>query len=192
MKIALGTLPIARHLILSRTSGSLSLTSCIFDDCEYLLLLIELVERAPWYKNDFKFNGQDWSTSPEEICLPEGNVWLSIWSLLLSEEVHTGRYDITISHRMGSILSLRRYMTTALLDQIPVLSNLQRFLEELNLSHHMGHTSKSSLMISVLGEGENHYEMYKNVPFNLKVVSSNDELREICTLWTEAYELNCL
>lgn len=187
----LNCLPVARHLVLIRPKSDLSLSKLIFEEREFLLLLVELVEKAPWKHDGRKFDGRFWVPASEKVCVSEGNVWLCIWSMVLSEEVHTGQYDVSASHRANSLLSLRRHLTVNLLEQIPPLSDLQRFLEELNLTHELN--SKKPLTASwqgslVMVQEKSLYEACKDIAFRPSCIANKACLMDVCKAWDGVYE----
>ena len=59
----------------------------------------------------------------------EGQPWLALFHLMCSNEVRQ-RYQFT-THRKESILRVRKYLNDVLVDQLPVLSGVQRFMDEL-------------------------------------------------------------
>lgn len=61
----------------------------------------------------------------------EGQPWLTLHALLLEPEFRM-RYPLT-SYRKGTIMRVRRYMNEMLLDQIPPLGQLQRWMDEVSL-----------------------------------------------------------
>eukprot|EP00939_MAST-03C_sp_MAST-3C-sp1_P000865 g865.t1 len=61
----------------------------------------------------------------------EAQVWLILYNLLCEGKCRKA-YPFT-SHRKDSILRVRKYINEVLLDQLPVLSHVQRYLDELSI-----------------------------------------------------------
>lgn len=82
-----------------------------------------------------KFEDQAWKVVPKneehKITKIEAQIWLSIYNMFLSQDSNR-KYEIT-SFRKANLLRLRKYMNEALLDQLPMLGNMLRSLEELSL-----------------------------------------------------------
>jgi len=110
------------------------------------LSLIPLLENPPWTRK--RTNSNSSSTSWEKLgpdfhwhpvpaadllllTKHEAQAWLMLFHLLTSPSIrqrsHLNRY------RKNQLLRLRKYMTEPLLDQIPVLADVRRYLDELAL-----------------------------------------------------------
>ncbi|XP_006822750.1 zinc finger MYND domain-containing protein 10-like, partial [Saccoglossus kowalevskii] len=61
----------------------------------------------------------------------EGQIWIAMFNLLMGPECQR-KYEFN-SHNKNQILKLRAHMTEVLLDQIPMLVDLQRYLEHLSM-----------------------------------------------------------
>merc|ERR1712146_324834 len=61
----------------------------------------------------------------------QAQVWLSLYNMVM-EPTMRQKYDIN-SYRKNVLVDLRKYFNTALIDQLPVLGDLQRTIEELNM-----------------------------------------------------------
>jgi hypothetical protein len=61
----------------------------------------------------------------------EAQIWLTVYNMFLSQDVNR-KYEVT-SFRKANLLRLRKYLNEVVLDQLPMLTNLLRALEELSL-----------------------------------------------------------
>jgi predicted Zn-ribbon and HTH transcriptional regulator len=82
----------------------------------------------------------------------EGQIWIALYELLLNPQCCT-KYEYT-EYKKNQILKLRMHMNEILIDQIPNLGVLQRFLEQLAISQPPSATSanKSDLIIEQVSE----------------------------------------
>jgi zinc finger MYND domain-containing protein 10 len=62
----------------------------------------------------------------------EGQPWLAIFNLL-SKQVFRERYVLN-SLRKGQLLRVRKFINEILLDQLPILADIQRYMDELAIS----------------------------------------------------------
>jgi len=61
----------------------------------------------------------------------QAQVWLAVYNMVM-EPAMRQKYEIN-SYRKNVLVDLRKYFNTTLIDQLPVLGDLQRTIEELNL-----------------------------------------------------------
>lgn len=118
----------------------LSAVTRILETHDIPCLLSQLLDIAPWKRKTQDgtlqiFTDNKWvSVAKDEThLLPkiEGQVWLALYQLLLHPESQR-KYDFN-NYRKTQLLKLRRYMHEMLLDQLPYLGELQRFLENLSV-----------------------------------------------------------
>ncbi|NXO22050.1 ZMY10 protein, partial [Cisticola juncidis] len=100
-------------------------------------LLVELVEHCPWSCWEAgklkKFENGTWHVVPPEdqvkMTKLDGQVWLALLNLLLSPECQRKyRFD---GFNKSQLLKLRAFLTDVLIDQLPNLVEMQRFLSYL-------------------------------------------------------------
>ncbi|NXT78601.1 ZMY10 protein, partial [Zapornia atra] len=100
-------------------------------------LLVELLEHCPWscWEADKlkKFENGRWHVVPPEdqvkMSRLDGQVWLALLNLLLSPECQRQyRFD---GFSRSQLLKLRGFLTDVLIDQLPNLAEMQRFLSHL-------------------------------------------------------------
>ena len=82
-----------------------------------------------------KLVDQKWRDVPAEQLLDltklEAQLWLLLYHLVCSPDVR--RKYILHSFRKGQLLRVRKFLNEVMLDQLPVLADVQRFLDELTI-----------------------------------------------------------
>ncbi len=78
----------------------------------------------------------------------EGQIWISLYELLLNPQC-VSKYEYT-DYKKNQIIKLRSHMNEILIDQIPNLGHLQRFLEQLAVTEPPAY--KSELIIEQIAE----------------------------------------
>ncbi|EIE27455.1 hypothetical protein COCSUDRAFT_55461 [Coccomyxa subellipsoidea C-169] len=117
--------------------------------------LIPLIDRPPW-KRRVKKESQTYQNGQWQVISPEGSlkltqheaqVWLALNNLLVDPGCREKALQQS-SHGVESLQRLRRHMNEVLLDQLPVLADLQRVLDELAMGcSGLPHNAHSSLII---------------------------------------------
>ena len=124
---------------------------------DFILILQQSVELAIWTKKDkegkfYKYTDNKWKLVPLnerfQITKIEGQVWISLYELLLNP-VCVSKYEYT-EYKKNQILKLRSHLNEVVIDQIPNLAALQRFLENLAISEPPAY--KSDLIIEQVSE----------------------------------------
>lgn len=137
---AMTALSILRFLSEHMTKLDLGVMSRIINPNDVPMSLVPLLDVAPW-----SHRGQDgvtktfvegkWEEQKAEDYLRlnkyQAQVWLSIYNMVM-EPAMRQKYDIN-SQRKNVLVDLRKYFNTTLIDQLPVLGDLQRTIEELNM-----------------------------------------------------------
>jgi len=141
-QVCMCVISILRFLTDHRVAVPLAVTTRLLETHDVLLLLVPLMEKAPWVRknringNIEKFEEHKWQIvgREDEGRLPKlhTQVWLTIYNLVMDAECR-GRYELT-SFRRENLLRLRRYINEVVVDQLPPLTNLHRTLEELSIS----------------------------------------------------------
>ncbi|KAL6111976.1 zmynd10 [Pungitius sinensis] len=103
-------------------------------------VLVQLIDRCPWSRckdgEVEKYINGRWQRIPVEDHLKmtklDGQVWISLYNLLLKEDCQR-KYDFN-NFNKNQLLKLRGFMTEVLIDQLPNLVELQRFLAHLTVT----------------------------------------------------------
>uniref|UniRef100_A0A8C9S606 Zinc finger MYND domain-containing protein 10 n=1 Tax=Scleropages formosus TaxID=113540 RepID=A0A8C9S606_SCLFO len=96
-------------------------------------VLVQLIEHCPWSRQQEKYIDGRWHQIPKEDQLKmtklDGQVWIALHNLLLRPECQM-KYDFN-NFNKSQLLKLRGFLTEVLIDQLPNLGELQRFLSHL-------------------------------------------------------------
>lgn len=129
-----------------------SIASRMLDVHDFPLLMVPLIEEPPWTRRRQVEKVEDGRTStkvvweklndnnewsevlPEDLLLltkNEGQPWLGLF-LLTSSKTCRETYGLD-EFRKAQLVRLRRYIHEALIDQVPVLQEVARYLDELSM-----------------------------------------------------------
>jgi zinc finger MYND domain-containing protein 10 len=132
---------VARYLTGHTEKLSLSVLARLLDTHDVLMLLCPLIESPPWtWRNSengqwLKFQNQKWGTVPAADLLKltklEGQIWLSVYNIL-TDKACGERYYFS-AQRKDNLLRARKYLNDVLLDQLPMLADIQRFMDEITI-----------------------------------------------------------
>ncbi|XP_020558775.1 zinc finger MYND domain-containing protein 10 isoform X1 [Oryzias latipes] len=100
-------------------------------------VLVQLIVSCPWscqrQGEVLKYIDGSWQKIPDEdyfkMTKLDGQVWISLYNLLLNEE-SLRMFDFNSFNR-DQLSKLRTFLTDVLIDQMPILVELQRFLTHL-------------------------------------------------------------
>ncbi|XP_074532514.1 zinc finger MYND domain-containing protein 10 isoform X2 [Halichoeres trimaculatus] len=100
-------------------------------------VFVQLLDCCPWSRcRGEKFINGRWQKIPPEDHLKmtklDGQVWISLYNLLLKEDCQR-KYDLN-SFNKNQLLKLRGFLTEVLIDQLPNLVELQRYLAQLSVT----------------------------------------------------------
>ncbi|TYZ59386.1 hypothetical protein PybrP1_001604 [[Pythium] brassicae (nom. inval.)] len=126
----------------------LSIVSRLLDTHDVLLSLAALIENPPWTHKALvatgggeaevqwkKFVNQKWVfVAPGDLLIltpTEAQVWLAVYYLLCTKSARE-HYEVT-AFRKDQLLRVRKYLNDLLLDQLPLLADVQRYLDELSI-----------------------------------------------------------
>lgn len=117
-------------------------------------MLVPLLEAKPWIRTNArgeqeKFEDQQWTVIQSHergrLTKIEAQVWLTVYNMFMTND-SSRKYEMT-NFRKQNLLRLRKYMNEVLLDQLPMLSEMLRGLEELNIANDPGAVSSSNTFI---------------------------------------------
>ncbi|XP_071016610.1 zinc finger MYND domain-containing protein 10 [Oncorhynchus clarkii lewisi] len=103
-------------------------------------VLVQLVQHSPWSRYSAgvmeKYMNGKWQKVPSEDRLKmtklDGQVWIALYNLVLKEDCQR-KYDFN-NFNKNQLLKLRGFLTEVLVDQLPNLVELQRFLSHLTVT----------------------------------------------------------
>ncbi|GAX77785.1 hypothetical protein CEUSTIGMA_g5228.t1 [Chlamydomonas eustigma] len=139
---AMGSLSVLRYLTEFFSSAPMGLLSRMVSSNDTLMALLPLLERPPWVRRR--------GGKTERWCVEGGMRWTAVEA---ADRLKLGQYDIQVwlainnlsvdprarakynldNYRKERLLGLKRYLNELLFDQLPVLKDLQRVLDELGI-----------------------------------------------------------
>lgn len=156
--VAVCSISILRFLTDNIATLPLSVMDRILNGHDFILSLVPLVENPPWTRRRGskleKFVDQKWvAVNPRDrfkLTATEGQVWLSIYNLMMDTDCRNKYHYNT--HRKSIIVRLRRFFNEVLLDQLPMLAELQRAVEELVIMDPPAPTESTFVVIEQVPE----------------------------------------
>ncbi|KAM9859162.1 zinc finger MYND domain-containing protein 10 [Aulostomus maculatus] len=135
LDISLKALSVLRHI--TDHTDSISVINRMLCTHNVPCLLVHLINCCPWSRcgegEVEKYLNGKWEKIPVEdrvkMTKLDGQVWISLYNLLLREDCQR-KYDFN-SFNKSQLLKLRGFLTEVLIDQLPNLMELQRFLAHL-------------------------------------------------------------
>ena len=140
-KLCISACSLARFLCEHADSMPLSVASRITDTHDLLILLVPLIENPPWTR---RLENGKWQKLVDykwadvaiidllKVTKLEGQPWLALYHLL-AKEVFRERYHLN-SFRKAQVLRLRKYLNEVMLDQLPFLADIMRYMDELAIT----------------------------------------------------------
>lgn len=141
-RICVASVAMARYLCEHAEVLQLSVVSRISDTHDFLLLFIPLIENPPWTR---RLQNGKWQKLIDQRWTPvlpidllkitklEGQPWIGLYTFL-AKETFRERYHLN-SFRKGQLLRVRKYINEILLDQLPFLADVQRYMDELAVTN---------------------------------------------------------
>lgn len=154
-RLGVTAVSILRYISDYATKMPLSVLTRLLDTHDVSLLMVPLIENPPWVRRGTrsvlvpadkegeahssksktvwqKYVDHKWvDVEPRDLLKLtklEGQPWLTLHALLLEPDCRR-RYALT-SHRRGTLMRVRKYLNEVLHDQLPVLQDVQRMLDE--------------------------------------------------------------
>ncbi|XP_043525228.1 zinc finger MYND domain-containing protein 10 isoform X1 [Frieseomelitta varia] len=168
-------------------------------------LLVELIERHPWSKENAE--GKDviynsgWrkvkSSEEGKISKIEAQTWLGLRELLLNPK-SASYYEIT-EHRFSQLLKLQKYLHEYVLDQISPLIDLKRWLNYLSVSS-ANASAPQAVNVELLPQIKSsimekyHKKWKKLAKYQSKFIYSTDAdyIKNTAQILSDAYDLEKL
>lgn len=167
-RVAVQCVTILRYIAERLHLLPLSVVSRLMDKHDVLLSLVVLIENPPWTHKTLvpasdkdtssqvrwkKFVHQKWVfVEPSDLLVltsTEAQVWLALYYLLCTKAARE-QYEMT-QFRKDQLLRVRKYLNELLLDQLPLLVDVQRYLDELSIVQVGSHSgSKGSLVMEAV------------------------------------------
>uniref|UniRef100_G1MRR7 Zinc finger MYND domain-containing protein 10 n=1 Tax=Meleagris gallopavo TaxID=9103 RepID=G1MRR7_MELGA len=203
-EIALKALSVLRFITDQVGSLPLSALTRMLNTHNLPCLLVELVEHCPWSCREAgkfkKFENGTWLVVPLEDQMKmtklDGQVWLALLNLLLSPECqHKYHFD---GFNKSQLLKLRAFLTDVLLDQLPNLVEMQRFLSHLAVAEPA--PPKKDLVLEqvpviwdhILKKNTGKWEAIAKHQVKHAFSPTEEELKLQARRWAQTYSLDML
>lgn len=202
--VCVKSVSILRYITDSLASLPLSVMTRLLNTHNTPVVLVQLVENPPWIKRDagklMKFIDNTWKEISErerlQLSKTEGQVWLAVYQLLMNEDCQR-KYELN-SYSKEQILKLRGFMNEVLLDQIPSLIDLQRYLEQLSIMEPPA--MKKDIILEQVPEiretlvKENQGKWDKIAKYQKKAFfsPSAEDIKKQAKMWANTYNLDML
>lgn len=154
--VAMTSLTVLRYLSDHLSKLPMGALSRMVSTNDTIMGLLPLLERPPWVRTRMvggatpaaaggaaskpsrvmeKWNGQRWAAVPPaerlKMCQADGQVWLALTNLLVEPRARS-KYSLD-EWRREKLQGLKRHLNELIFDQLPVLKDLQRVLDEMAL-----------------------------------------------------------
>lgn len=137
---AMSALTILRFLSENVPSVPLAVISRLLAEQDILLTVVPLLDKRPWKRTvkgkKEKYDDGRWreegADDQHRLGKTEAQVWLLVNNMLLDPDCRR-KYEWS-EHRKANVMQLSKYFNELLIDQLPVLSDLRRFVETLGFS----------------------------------------------------------
>ncbi|ESO83594.1 hypothetical protein LOTGIDRAFT_179706 [Lottia gigantea] len=182
----------------------LSVTSRLLNTLDIPVLLVELIENPPWTKRQhgqlYKYIENKWQLVARDdmfkITKIEGQVWICVYHVLMDQNCQQ-KYDLN-SYRKNVILKLRGYINEMLLDQLPILGELQRYLEHLSMMEPP--PVKQDLVLeqlpeirdSIINEYNGKWKKMAVQQSKTQFNPSNCDIQQQAKRWADTYNMDVL
>ncbi|KAM4021580.1 zinc finger MYND domain-containing protein 10 isoform 1-T1 [Anomaloglossus baeobatrachus] len=202
--VALKCLSVLRYITDHTDSLPLSITTRLLNTHNLPCVLVELLHSCPWSRRSKgqlqKFESGRWLSVPAEdqqkMTKLDGQVWISLYNLLLRPECQQ-KYNIDGFTR-GQLLKLLSHLTEILIDQLPNLVELQRFLNYLSVSEPA--PPKKELILeqvpevwdSIIRENSGKWKAIAKHQVKHAFSPSDSELRHQAQRWAQTYNMDVM
>ncbi|KAM8930225.1 zinc finger MYND domain-containing protein 10 [Pelodytes ibericus] len=202
--IAIKCLSVLRYITDHTDSLPISVTSRLLNTHNLPCLLVELLQHCPWSRRQTgqlqKYeNGRWFNVSAEDqlkMTKLDGQAWIALYNLLLRPECQQ-KYNIN-NFTKGQLLKLRSFLTEVLIDQLPNLGELQRFLSHLSVSEPAA--PKKELILeqvpeiwdSIIKENSGKWKAIAKHQVKHAFSPSDEELRFQAQRWAQTYNMDVM
>ncbi|KFQ11873.1 Zinc finger MYND domain-containing protein 10, partial [Leptosomus discolor] len=203
-EISLKALSVLRFITDQVESLSLSALTRMLNTHNLPCLLVELLERCPWSCWEAgklkKFENGMWHVVPPEdqvkMTKLDGQVWLALLNLLLSPECQR-KYHFD-GFNKSQLLKLRAFLTDVLIDQLPNLVEMQRFLSHLAVTEPA--PPKKDLVLEqvpiiwdhILKKNRGKWEAIAKHQVKCTFSPTEEELKLQAQRWAQTYTLDMM
>lgn len=202
--IGVKAMTILRYICEHLNNLPLSVTNRILNTLDIPGLFVSLVVTPPWVTNTekgdvFKFADNEWRKVEDlhQISKTEGQVWIGLFHLLMDPRCHE-KYEITTG-RKAHLIKLRSFLNEIVVDQIPMLGEMQRYLEHLAIMDPPTNNSKDILIEQVpelfdklCNHGKGKWKQIASQQLSEFLSGNEADMRRQAKRWMETYNFDVL
>jgi len=193
--VGISALTLVRFLTENTAALPLGVLTRLLEEQDVLYLLVALLEQPPWRRarkgKMEKFSEGRWSVvDPSDfakLSKTEAQVWLAINNLMCDVECRK-KYNWD-EHKKANVSKLTKFMNEVLLDQLPLLADLRRTLDQINIMQ-PPEAAGSALLIEQVPEMRTQLlasigdpnEMARHIISRHLVMSAEDKRQELARL----------
>uniref|UniRef100_A0A8C4WUJ4 Zinc finger MYND domain-containing protein 10 n=1 Tax=Gopherus evgoodei TaxID=1825980 RepID=A0A8C4WUJ4_9SAUR len=180
---------------------ALSVLRFITDQVDSLGTGMGLFKSLHWSAGKLKkFENGMWHVVPPEdhvkMTKLDGQVWIALYNLLLSPECQR-KYNLD-GFNKSQLLKLRAFLTDVLIDQLPNLVEMQRFLSHLAVTEPV--PPKKDLILEqvpvirdhIIRENSGKWQAIAKHQVKHMFSPSEDELKDLACRWAQTYNLDVM
>ena len=146
-KTAVIATSVARHLCEHIETLSIGAQTRILDTHDYLQIMVPLIDEPPWTRRrrvskkkedivwEKLFDNHEWRKVPHnellQITKCEAQCWIAVFHLTCSN-ICRQRYALNV-YRKENLLRLRKFLNEVMVEQLPILTDVMRYMDELAL-----------------------------------------------------------
>nr|XP_018900264.1 PREDICTED: zinc finger MYND domain-containing protein 10 [Bemisia tabaci] len=155
--IGASCLGIIRYLVENLDCVPVTVATRLYSDNDVPLLVCQLIDQESWTRRNakgdtYKYTDSEWKkiTDVQEMTKTEAQLWLAMHQLLLNKHI-IHHYELTES-RKNRLGRLNRFLHELLLDQLPPLIDLKRWLSQLAVAQVPTMSSKRPFIVELSTE----------------------------------------
>jgi predicted Zn-ribbon and HTH transcriptional regulator len=157
--ISINALSILRYMTDYITDLPLSVMTRLLNTKDMITALSYLIESVPWVRRTpsnkiLRWEGSNWKEISKndisKLCQVEAQIWIALYNLMVEPECRR-KYAYT-NHTREVILRLRPYLTSQLIDELPILTDLKRVLDELSILNIPDNSVQAGLLVEQIPE----------------------------------------
>ncbi|CAI9723186.1 Hypothetical predicted protein [Octopus vulgaris] len=203
--ISVKAMSIMRYVTDNVDGITLSILTRILNTHDLPILLVELLENPPWTQEikgkTYKYYDCKWhemkSTEDNlKLTKTEGQVWIALFNVIMKSSCQK-KYEMT-SYRKSILMKLRSHLTELLLDQMPALVEMRRYLEY--LGHMETPAVKNELILeqipqireTILQKNKGKWKKLARKQSQTYFNPSEEFIRGQAKRWAETYNLDVL
>lgn len=158
-RCSIAAVSVLRFICEHVTSLPLSVMTRLLDTHDVPCMVVPCIENMPWTRRNKqgqweKLQDHIWTkVEPQDLLLLtplEAQPWLIMYNLLCEGEVRKRYYFH--SFRKDSLLRVRKYLNQTLVDQLPILADLQRTFDEITIMDAPPATTSTALVLEQVAE----------------------------------------